>query len=299
MKASQILTCEDRTDRVLPIILDSIRDDADEERRILGLEMVDLLAESLGKETCTNYLMYEIVSLQDDSVYRVRKETVQRMINISKTVGKDIFLRILFPVYKKLCNDQVWGVRRSTIEMLPQIAPLCPQEIKNGILIEIFKKFSQDQSKWVKTAAFQFLGPFIATYEGSSPTPVLLDLFLSMYEQNKSKDAENEVPFYCAFNFPALIFTYGAASWPKLRPLYEALVKDSRWKVRRTLSFSLHEVAKMVGPEITERELTPILFGFMKDVPDVREGVMLNLPKYIQTLTDGKREEFVEQVINA
>ena len=99
------MTSEDRTDRILPIILESIRDDSDEERRILGLEMIDLLAESLGKDTCTNYLMYEIVSLQDDSVYRVRKETVHRMINISKAVGKDIFLRILFPVFKKLCND--------------------------------------------------------------------------------------------------------------------------------------------------------------------------------------------------
>ena len=49
--------------------------------------------------------MYEIVSLQDDSVYRVRKETVMRMIKISEVVGKDIFLRILFPVFKKLCND--------------------------------------------------------------------------------------------------------------------------------------------------------------------------------------------------
>jgi hypothetical protein len=154
VKASHILTCEDRTDRVLPIILDSIRDDADEERRILGLKIVDLLAESLGKETSTNCLIYEIFSLQDDSVYRVSKETVQRMFNISKSVGKDIFLRILFPVYKKLFNDQVWGVRRSKIEMLPQIAPLCLQKIKNGILIEIFKKFSQDQSKWVKTTAF-------------------------------------------------------------------------------------------------------------------------------------------------
>jgi hypothetical protein len=85
--------------------LESIRDDSDEDRRILGLEMIDRLAESLGKDTCTNYLMYEIVSLQDDSVYRVRKETVQRMMNISKVVGKDIYLRILFPVYKKLCND--------------------------------------------------------------------------------------------------------------------------------------------------------------------------------------------------
>jgi serine/threonine-protein phosphatase 4 regulatory subunit 1 len=88
-------------------------------------------------------------------------------------------------------------------------------------------------------------------------------------------------------------------SWTKLKPLYENLVKDNRWKVRRTLSFSLHEVAKMLGPEITEAELTPVLFGFMKDVPDVREGVMQNLPKYILALTEEKREEFVEKVISA
>ena len=48
---------------MLPIILDSIRDDSDEERRILGLEMVDKLAELLGQEVCQNYLMYEMVSL--------------------------------------------------------------------------------------------------------------------------------------------------------------------------------------------------------------------------------------------
>jgi hypothetical protein len=66
--------------------------------------------------------MYEIVSLQDDPVYRVRKETVSRMINISKAVGPEIFLRILFPVFKKLTTDSVWGVRRSAVEMLPLIA---------------------------------------------------------------------------------------------------------------------------------------------------------------------------------
>jgi hypothetical protein len=44
-KASSLLTAEDRTDKVLPIILENIRDDSDEERRILGLEMVDKLAE--------------------------------------------------------------------------------------------------------------------------------------------------------------------------------------------------------------------------------------------------------------
>lgn len=296
VKATHMLTSEDRTDKVLPIILESIRDDSDEERRILGLEMVDKLAELLGKEVCQSYLMYEIVSLQDDPVYRVRKETVVRMINISKVLGKDIFLRILFPVYKKLCTDQIWGVRRSAVEMLPSISMICPVEIKNGILIEIFKKFSQDQSKWVKMAAFQYLGPFIATYEGLQTNPLLIDTYISMLEQNKSAAPDNEVPFYCAFNFPAVLYTLGKQYWAKLRPLYETLIKDSRWKVRRTLSFSLHEVAKILGPELIEKELMHVLFLFMKDIEEVREGVTLNLPKFIEALPLDSREAFIDKL---
>lgn len=46
------MTNEDRAEKVLPIILDCIRDDSDEEKRILGLELVDRLAEQIGKENC-------------------------------------------------------------------------------------------------------------------------------------------------------------------------------------------------------------------------------------------------------
>jgi serine/threonine-protein phosphatase 4 regulatory subunit 1 len=79
---------------------------------------------------------------------------------------------------------------------------------------------------------------------------MLVDYYISMVEQNKSTEPENEVPYHCAFNFPAVLYTLGPKSWKKLQPLYESLIKDSRWKVRRTLSFSLHEIAKILGPEI-------------------------------------------------
>ena len=52
VNATSVLTSEDRTEKVLPIILECIKDDSDEERRILGLEMVEKLAELLGKEVC-------------------------------------------------------------------------------------------------------------------------------------------------------------------------------------------------------------------------------------------------------
>ena len=45
VRVSSLMTREDRTEKVLPIILESIKDDSDEEKRILGLELVDKLAE--------------------------------------------------------------------------------------------------------------------------------------------------------------------------------------------------------------------------------------------------------------
>ena len=50
------MTQEDRAEKVLPIIIENIND-SDEEKRILGLDLMDKLSELLGKDICQNYLM--------------------------------------------------------------------------------------------------------------------------------------------------------------------------------------------------------------------------------------------------
>ncbi len=55
-------------------------------------------------------------------------------------------------------------------------------------------------------------------------------------------------------------------------------------KVRKTLSYSLFEIAKILGPDMTETELIPVLFHFMKDVEDVKAGVMASLPDLMSGL---------------
>lgn len=49
---SEIMTSEDRAEKILPIILENIKEDSDEEKRILGLELMDRLAFLLGKDIC-------------------------------------------------------------------------------------------------------------------------------------------------------------------------------------------------------------------------------------------------------
>ena len=58
---NKILMHEDRADKILPIVLELLKDD--EDKRIVGLELLDALAEGFGAEICQNYLIYEIASL--------------------------------------------------------------------------------------------------------------------------------------------------------------------------------------------------------------------------------------------
>lgn len=58
---TKVFMYEDRADKILPILLELLKDD--EDKRIAGLELLDVLAADFGAEICQNYLIYEIVSL--------------------------------------------------------------------------------------------------------------------------------------------------------------------------------------------------------------------------------------------
>jgi hypothetical protein len=59
------------------------------------------------------------------------------------------------------------------------------------------------------------------------------------------------------------------------------MTEDRRLRVRRTLSFSLHEVANLIDDA---SELIPILEKLLTDVIEVKEGVLENLPEFISKL---------------
>lgn len=58
---TKVFMNEDRADKILPIVLELLKDD--EDKRIAGLELLDVLAPDFGSEICQNYLIYEIASL--------------------------------------------------------------------------------------------------------------------------------------------------------------------------------------------------------------------------------------------
>ena len=58
-----------------------------------------------------------------------------------------------------------------------------------------------------------------------------------------------------AFNFPAILASAGKEQWPLLRPAHQALLKATDPAVRKTLACSLHEIARLLGPEQALQDL--------------------------------------------
>ncbi|XP_016114517.1 serine/threonine-protein phosphatase 4 regulatory subunit 1-like [Sinocyclocheilus grahami] len=54
------------------------------------------------------------------------------------------------------------------------------------------------------------------------------------------------------------------------------------WKVRRTLAFSIHELALILGDQLTAAHLVPIFNSFLKDLDEVRIGVLKHLYDFLK-----------------
>jgi len=67
-------------------------------------------------------------------------------------------------------------------------------------------------------------------------------------------------------------------------------------KVRRTLAFSLHAVANILGEEMTEEVLLPTFDVFFSDVEEVKIGVIKNLSKFLKVVSLPVRKKYLESL---
>ena len=59
------------------------------------------------------------------------------------------------------------------------------------------------------------------------------------------------------------------------------------------MAFSLHEIARILGNEITNNELSPIIEKFLqKDNIGVKFGILLNLPQLLEVLNEENRTKY-------
>ncbi|KAI4886613.1 hypothetical protein NFI96_012734 [Prochilodus magdalenae] len=124
----------------------------------------------------------------------------------------------------------------------------------------------------------------------------LLDQYLSMTDPARAQTVDTEIAKHCAFSLPGVALTLGRQNWHCLKDTYETLATDVQWKVRRTLAFSIHELAVILGAQLTAADLVPIFNGFLKDLDEVRIGVLKHLYDFLKLLHAEKRREYLYQL---
>ncbi|XP_048363126.1 serine/threonine-protein phosphatase 4 regulatory subunit 1 [Sphaerodactylus townsendi] len=124
----------------------------------------------------------------------------------------------------------------------------------------------------------------------------LLDQYLSMTDPSRAQTVDADIAKHCAYSLPGVALTLGRQNWHCLKDTYETLASDMQWKVRRTLAFSIHELAIILGDQLTAGDLVPVFNGFLKDLDEVRIGVLKHLYDFLKLLHPDKRREYLYQL---
>lgn len=127
--------------------------------------------------------------------------------------------------------------------------------------------------------------------------PALLEHYISMTEPNKTQTIDGELPRHCAFTLPGVVLALGRDNWHLIKETYDVLSSDMQWKVRRTLAFSIHDLALILGQDICVADLVPIFNGFLKDLDEVRVGVLKHLYDFINILPVDLQKDYLHVFI--
>jgi len=116
-----------------------------------------------------------------------------------------------------------------------------------------------------------------------------------MSTTSRSKYGQEEINYYFAYNFPAVLFVYGRECWPKLRKIYGNLCNESSPKVRKSILSSFYEICKIVGQENIEIDLLQYYDIFLES-EDIKEKniAIRNLPKILNLVSNEARQKYLE-----
>ena len=124
----------------------------------------------------------------------------------------------------------------------------------------------------------------------------LMDYYLQMTDPYYVETVDAEITRHCAYSLPAVVCTLGKEHWPLLRDLYTTLASDMQWKVRRTLAASIHEIGAILGQEVVTQDLLPVFDGFIKDLDEVRVGVLKHLSDFLRLLAEKERRSYLPRL---
>ncbi len=273
----------------------------EEESRVVAAKLFNSLAPNIGRELCEIYVVPTIASFAEDTNSKVRKAVASNFLEMCKSISAETFRRKIIPVYEKLSYDSLWIVRKTAASIIYLISEIIQDNKDKAPLINIFKHYTQDNQKFVRHAAVEIIGKFTNTLPIELRDKVILDFYIKTiidFYQSKeiASQADNEMLYNCAFNFPAMLFLFGKDYWKDLKPCYLKMSGDKYFKVRKSLASSINEVASIIGKDETETVLIPIFERFYREEGEIQKTIYKSMPKFLLNIQPEKRKVYLEKL---
>jgi uncharacterized protein (UPF0216 family) len=299
---------------ILPLIINLANEEDQEaevriESRVMACRLLSELSVTLGQDLCEQFVVPQLAFLADDSHFKVRKAVVSTLLSAAEVVTHNVFSTRIIPVYKILSTDHLWNVRKSSVDILPKLMKLNKEKsaytAKNEEFIKLFSNFIYDSQKFVRASAINVFGKFLHCLEKQELDEKFLNFYKNTVEEYyfnfKDFAAETENSFYsnliydCAYNFPAVLYSYGREAWGKLREIYSNLANDENQRVKQSVLSSFHEIAKILGSEIFEEDLLTLYDGFLSHSnSEVRNKAVNNLPKIVILMKHETKQRYLK-----
>ena len=226
--------------------------------------------------------------------YKGSKEEIKNKNIKNKSAKKFITL------IEILSKDKVKYVRNNIIEKIGYIIEPLEKEELSLDLLKFYKKSAEEYYKNKKKNLPSGMDIGSLMKKNSQELEESIFTFNSLKDKNdieieesKKKLSDENMGYYLAYNFPAILFSYGKDYWSELKPIYFDFCFETDIKIRRSIISSFHEISKIIGKTLTENELLPIYDTFLGSNNKAEKNLAVRyLPKILVQADKEKKKKY-------
>ena len=189
--------------------------------------------------------------------------------------------------YQKKCEENTWSVRKVCVDVIVELVRQAKTITVKEELSRWMLHFLKDGYKTVRINAHKALPMFIGVVElpkGSAVLERLLEQYIKLLDSDLNQQVgSNDIVRNVAYTFPAVLQAIGGDKWKQVLPLFNRMMKFLDKDIRIPLACSLHEIGRIIGPELSKDHLFPCLDNILKDGCDeLKLGSISHLTEFVE-----------------
>ncbi|XP_012942887.2 serine/threonine-protein phosphatase 4 regulatory subunit 4 isoform X2 [Aplysia californica] len=266
---------------VLPVV-SSLCGDVEYDVRACMCERLDVVAKGLGLDLTKSKLLPQLIELSEDESQSVICACLQTTTNIIPMLDREANVNAILPMVRELCEKAINNVD-STLPVVSKLFGKLSHSLLEYMTVDDKTYFQEFFKKLTKVG--------VSEKKNKEDTAKLLEA-LDVFES--VPDNSTWTRQYAAYNFPAMVLFIGAKLFRlELYPSFTQLCKDPHIMVRKTMAGGFHEVARLVGANISI--VFPELTSLLSDADlEVLKAIVPNFRTIMGVLANQGVDQFTE-----